>query len=66
MKKTAILATNSCVSCGCCENACPKDAIAVYNGIYAKVAQSLCIGCGLCVKACPADIISLKEVSSIG
>lgn len=65
MKKIATLAANACVSCGCCEKACPKNAIAVYNGICAKVEKSLCIGCGLCVKACPADIISLKEVSPI-
>ncbi|MDD3393756.1 MAG: 4Fe-4S binding protein [Anaerotignum sp.] len=66
MKKIATLPTIACVSCGCCETVCPKNAVAVYNGIYAKVTTSLCIGCGLCVKACPAQIISLREADSVG
>lgn len=66
MKKIATLSKNACVSCGCCESACPKNAIEVYNGIYAKVDEDRCIGCGLCKKACPADIITIKEVGSIG
>jgi Fe-S-cluster-containing hydrogenase component 2 len=66
MKKRATVETKNCVSCGCCEKVCPKNAIAVYNGIYAKIDESLCIGCGLCAKACPADIISIKGVDSVG
>lgn len=66
MKKIATLSIHNCVSCGCCEKACPKNAIAVYHGVFAKVEQLQCIGCGLCVKACPANIISLKEADSIG
>ncbi|WP_352399775.1 4Fe-4S binding protein [Anaerotignum sp.] len=66
MKKIATVSTKDCVSCGCCEKVCPKNAIAIYHGIYAKVNESLCIGCGICAKACPADIISIKEVDSLG
>ncbi len=66
MKRIAIVSKKDCVSCGCCEKACPKNAIAVYHGIYANVNQELCVGCGLCVKACPADIISLKEADMVG
>lgn len=66
MKRIAIVSATDCVSCGCCEKACPKNAIAVYRGIYANVIQGLCIGCGLCVKACPANIISLKVADFVG
>lgn len=66
MKKMATLPTKDCVSCGCCEKVCPKNAIEVYNGIYAKIDESLCIGCGICAKACPANIISIKEVDFTG
>ena len=41
---------------------CPKKAIAVYKGMYARVEEALCIGCKKCAKECPASIIEMQEV----
>lgn len=65
IKKRAVVQTKDCVACGSCEKVCPKMAIAIYKGLFAKVEESRCIGCGICVKACPAAIIELK-VKEVG
>lgn len=59
-KRKAVVNKNECVACGCCISVCPKRAIAVPDGIYARINDS-CIGCGLCVKACPASVIMVTE-----
>ena len=61
-KKKAEVDVNSCVACGCCEKACPKGAIKVIKGVFAKVNNDKCIGCGICAKECPASVIAVKEV----
>lgn len=66
MKKIAVVAHKDCASCGSCVQICPRRAIHIYHGIYAKVSPVLCIGCGLCAKACPGDIITMKEVKPLG
>ena len=48
-----------CVACGSCVKACPKGAIAVWKGLFARVDREKCVGCGLCARACPADIITV-------
>lgn len=53
-----------CVACGCCVKVCPKAAIHVEKGIYARVDAGLCVGCGLCAKACPASVIEIREVGA--
>ena len=55
---------DKCVSCGACASVCPKGAIDVYRGLYARVDQKLCVGCGRCAKECPAGIIVLEEAGS--
>ncbi len=50
-----------CVSCGACENECPREAIKVWRGCYAVVDENRCVGCGKCVKVCPAGCIELKQ-----
>ena len=52
---------NQCVSCGACMKVCPRDAIAVWKGCFAKVDDKQCVGCGLCSKKCPAGCIEIKE-----
>lgn len=59
--KKAVINKNLCVACGCCMKKCPKSAISILNGIYAKVNESLCVGCGICSKICPASIITMEE-----
>lgn len=59
-KRKAKVLTKDCVACGCCQKICPKNAINIFNGIYAVVDNAKCIGCGLCQKTCPASIISME------
>jgi len=61
MKKIAVVNRNICVACGACTGACPRGAIAVYKGCYARVEGERCVGCGLCGKTCPAGCIEIKE-----
>ena len=60
-KRIAFVDKNRCVACGVCIKACPKSAISVYRGCYAKVDDTKCVGCGLCAKACPVGCIAIKE-----
>ncbi len=52
---------NECVACGCCMNACPRKAIEVAGGVYARISADRCVGCGKCASACPASVIMLAE-----
>ena len=61
MKKHAEVEKEQCVACGCCSFVCPRGAISIPDGIFARVDKNKCVGCGLCAKACPASIIELKE-----
>ena len=63
-KRSARVAQNECVACGCCVKVCPKGAIKVYKGLYAQVDEELCIGCGRCAAECPAAIIDVVEVDA--
>lgn len=59
-KRKAKVSIRECVACGCCIKVCPKNAITVSHGIYAKVNHELCVGCGKCAKECPASVITLE------
>jgi ferredoxin len=59
-KKTAYISSAQCVACGSCEKACPKGAVSILSGVYARVDAGNCIGCGLCGKACPASVIEMR------
>lgn len=61
-KRKAFVNTNDCVACGCCIKVCPKQAISIWKGIFAKVHMDTCIGCGKCAKECPASVITVQEV----
>lgn len=62
--KKANIHTAQCVACGCCVKVCPKQALSIYNGIYAAVNTARCVGCGKCVKECPASVIRLEVSNS--
>lgn len=62
-KRKALVATEDCVSCGCCVKVCPKQAIEIWKGIAAKINLDTCVGCGKCAKECPASVIKIQEVS---
>ena len=59
-RRKAVINTQECVACGCCIKVCPRNALTIPNGIFAKIDKSLCVGCGKCAKECPAGIIKLE------
>lgn len=59
-RKTADI-SKECVACGCCVKVCPKKAMLVHKGLYAKADEGKCVGCGICVKACPAGVMKITE-----
>ena len=61
-KKLAWVERTLCAACGVCMKVCPRKAITIYKGLYAKVEETLCIGCKKCAKECPASIIDIREV----
>ena len=60
-KRFAMVNSKFCVACGTCIKACPRNAVSVWRGCHAIVAESECIGCGRCVKVCPIGCIEIKE-----
>ena len=63
MKKLAVPDRNICVACGVCLGFCRKEAISIYKGCFAQVAEDNCVGCGLCAVGCPANCITIAERS---
>ena len=59
--KKAYVEKDRCVACGECANHCPRGAVAVYKGCFAKVEEDICVGCGLCARVCPAGCITVRE-----
>lgn len=59
MKKCAVINKKRCVACGACTKVCPRQAITIYKGIYARISE-MCVGCGICTRVCPASAISLE------
>lgn len=54
----------SCVHCGTCVQACPKNAVTLEERVHIDAA--LCDACGRCVEACPAAAMELDgwEISA--
>lgn len=63
VKRKARIPQEKCASCGSCLEVCPRGAISIFHGCYAKVDTSLCVGCGLCSRECPAGIIQVEVIS---
>lgn len=60
--KKAVVNKKECVACGSCEKVCPKKAITIYKGLFAKINDALCVGCGKCKKECPASVIEIEVI----
>lgn len=58
--KKAYVDEQFCVGCGVCEKNCPLNAIAVFEGMFAKVDMDKCVGCSKCAKKCPASVIEVR------
>lgn len=56
----AVVDIAACVACGTCEDVCPRGAIIIYQGVYAKVQEERCVGCGKCAQECPASVIQVE------
>ncbi len=52
--------TDSCISCGTCEGACPISAISQGEETYVIDADT-CVSCGSCADACPVQAIVDEE-----
>lgn len=61
MKRVAKVDRKVCVACGACAKVCPKGAISVWKGCFARVAEETCVGCGKCAGTCPAGCIAVVE-----
>ncbi len=49
-----------CVGCSHCMNACPTEAIRIWNG-KACIDENKCVDCGQCYKVCPVNAIYIKQ-----
>ncbi len=59
--RTANVKKVNCVTCGTCEKVCPKGAIVIFKGCFAKVESKDCVACGKCMRSCPTGCISIKD-----
>ena len=50
------IAADKCVSCGCCKDACPAEAIS--EGTPFTIDADKCVDCGACAAQCPSEAIS--------
>ncbi|MGD9994356.1 MAG: [Fe-Fe] hydrogenase large subunit C-terminal domain-containing protein [Salinivirgaceae bacterium] len=50
----------TCYGCSHCMNACPTEAIRVWNGL-ANIDENKCIDCGECQRVCPVNAIYVDE-----
>ena len=62
-RRQAVVEETHCVACGCCLKVCPKDAIAIWRGITARIDATRCVGCGKCARECPASVIEIREAA---
>ena len=51
--------TDTCVSCGACESACPVGATSM-GADHMQIDAGACIDCGACEGTCPMGAISAE------
>ena len=60
-KRLAEVDRARCVACGACAQECPKGAVRIMNGCFARIQEEICVGCGKCAKICLAGCIEVKD-----
>lgn len=53
--------SESCIKCGRCVKACPKQALSASDGERPALNPRLCIGCCCCHEVCPVGAISMVQ-----
>lgn len=56
LKMAHKIAADKCVSCGCCKDACPAEAIS--EGTPYAIDPDKCVDCGACAAQCPNEAIA--------
>ncbi|MEG1563016.1 MAG: glycyl-radical enzyme activating protein [Bacteroides sp.] len=57
--KQKMYASNKCIHCSCCVNACPENALTLTaDGIHCD--ETRCLLCGKCTEACPAKAMEMS------
>ncbi|MGI6735869.1 MAG: RnfABCDGE type electron transport complex subunit B [Anaerovoracaceae bacterium] len=51
---------SGCLGLGDCMEACPYDAIRMFNGIPG-IDHERCVGCGICAKTCPQGLLRIMD-----
>jgi len=53
------VASDSCIACGACAEACREDAVNLdADGRIAAIAPERCVGCAACIRACPSEALT--------
>ncbi len=61
--RRAAVAAHACVACGSCVHSCPRDAVRIVKGSFARINHERCVGCGKCSAACPASVVEMETVA---
>ena len=61
-RRKAWVRREECVACGCCVKVCPRQALEIVKGLFARVEEKACVGCGRCERECPAGVVEMREV----
>ena len=51
--------SEKCVGCGCCQAACPAEAISAADDKFV-IDPSKCVDCGTCAGSCPNEAIAAE------
>lgn len=60
-KRVANVDRRRCVACGACAQECPKGAVRMIKGCFARIQEEICVGCGKCAKVCSVGCIEVKN-----
>lgn len=65
-KLTPAIATEACMGCGLCTNACPPTCLEMVWDFATLVRPADCTSCGECARICPHDVIHMEWQRTTG